>query len=520
MEQINYSNPNKRKKKRNNSSFGYFYFVYLCIAIMLGLCGIFYVRGLLAEYEASQPEKLVESEIDALVSAAKDGTLWQKYSFPETEVGELEEGINLGARRMSELTAGGITYSLDPALHEEKTRVYSVVSSTGEAIAKVTLREIGEPVTKLAVFTIQNWEKADTRFVADKKDYRIIVPEGFSVEVNGKVLTDEYGSAANDSTTYLLTGLYIDPTVEIRDQDGNKAEYKKVGNTFKAIYFNYSLTLPRSVTVTVNGEVHEGAETAEGLVRHSINMLTEPDITLSDLWGNTVKYDGGSSLDITYYSVTALSSYKVTVDGAEVPESAYTVRDNPEYDSFFEYDNALPKLVDYDIAILEKDADVVITAPDGGTVDYDKTSHSVSLALLPEGKSIPDDVASEVNVLKIAEDWSLMMSADLYGNLYGFYNYAPNLIEGSQLYKVAYNWVTSIDITFTSYHTLEDPPFTDEVVTNYRRLSDNTFTVDISFTKNMNITGSGYHADKMNSRFTFVKYNSAWKLVNIKEIVE
>ena len=125
-----------------------------------------------------------------------------------------------------------------------------------------------------------------------------------------------------------------------------------------------------------------------------------------------------------------------------------------------------------------------------------------------------------MNVLKIAEDWSLMMSADLYGNLYGFYNYAPNLIEGSQLYKVAYNWVTSIDITFTSYHTLEDPPFTDEVVTNYRRLSDNTFTVDISFTKNMNITGSGYHADKMNSRFTFVKYNSAWKLVNIKEIVE
>jgi hypothetical protein len=141
---------------------------------------------------------------------------------------------------------------------------------------------------------------------------------------------------------------------------------------------------------------------------------------------------------------------------------------------------------------------------------------------------VPESVAAEVNVLKVAEDWSRLMSKDLAGSAYGFYNYAPNLIEGSYLYEVARKWVNSIDITFTSTHTLMNPPFTNETVRNFTWLTDNCFSVDISFDKHMLLSSGMQVTDSMNSRFHFVKYDSTndwvdnptWKLVNIKEIVE
>jgi hypothetical protein len=73
-----------------------------------------------------------------------------------------------------------------------------------------------------------------------------------------------------------------------------------------------------------------------------------------------------------------------------------------------------------------------------------------------------------------------------------------------------------------------NPPFTNETVRNFTWLTDNCFSVDISFDKHMLLSSGMQVTDSMNSRFHFVKYDSTndwvdnptWKLVNIKEIVE
>ena len=111
------------------------------------------------------------------------------------------------------------------------------------------------------------------------------------------------------------------------------------------------------------------------------------------------------------------------------------------------------------------------------------------------------------------------MSADLAGNNYGFCDIAQYLIEGSYLYDVAYKWSRSIDITFISIHTLEDPIFTNIAIDNFLWITDTCFSVDIGFDKNM-IVSNVPMADTMHSTFTFVQHGGQWKLIQIKEIVE
>lgn len=137
--------------------------------------------------------------------------------------------------------------------------------------------------------------------------------------------------------------------------------------------------------------------------------------------------------------------------------------------------------------------------------------------------SVPAEVAAEVDVLNAAQQWSLFMSADK-----PFAELAPYLLYNSYQYKMAKRYSTGIDITFTSDHTLLDPAFTENSVKNFVWLTDNCFSVDISFVKHMYLVKT--HAkvdDVMNDRFYFVKYddtndnidNPTWKIASMKEIV-
>ena len=136
--------------------------------------------------------------------------------------------------------------------------------------------------------------------------------------------------------------------------------------------------------------------------------------------------------------------------------------------------------------------------------------------------AVPESVSAEVDVLQIAENWSLFMSNDL-----PFSTVAKDLIPSSYQYEVATKYANGIDITFTSIHTLLDPAFVDEKVTNFVWITDNLFSVDISFVKRMLLSSGTTIEDSMNDRFYFVKYddtndysdNPTWKLLSMKEIV-
>ena len=253
-------------------------------------------------------------------------------------------------------------------------------------------------------------------------------------------------------------------------------------------------------------------------MKHTIRTLEDPEIIITDLYGNSFRYDGTEPVPLTYCTVTADDDVTVYVDGIEVPDSATTTSDNPEYQTVSEYVSDIPKTKVFNIAVLKDSADIVSRDRNGNVLDADYSSHSVNLTNSVAGQaSMPDGLTAQINPLQVGEYWSLLMSADTE-----FWTVAQYLIEGSYLYDVAYKWATSIDITFTSIHYLKTPPFTNESVSNFRQISDSCFSVDVSFDKNMVLDDGRDLVDSMNSRFYFVNTpdtGNTWKLVQIKELL-
>ena len=122
------------------------------------------------------------------------------------------------------------------------------------------------------------------------------------------------------------------------------------------------------------------------------------------------------------------------------------------------------------------------------------------------------------DVLSLAEKYSLFLTKDLAGAENGFATLKPYVIQGTDVYKMMYDWAHGIDITFTSKHSLKKPPFTNEKLENFIIYSDKAFTVDVSLEKNMLLVTGKTHTVKMHDRLTFVYYNGGWKLIKMESI--
>lgn len=124
---------------------------------------------------------------------------------------------------------------------------------------------------------------------------------------------------------------------------------------------------------------------------------------------------------------------------------------------------------------------------------------------------------ASINILEIAEKYSLFLTADLPGYHYGFNTLNQYLIEDTEMYNIAYDWAHGIDITFTSRHRLKNPVFTDEKLSNFVVYSDKAFSVDVSLKKNMLVNNED-RIMEMSDRMYFVYYDNAWKLLGMEAV--
>ncbi len=85
------------------------------------------------------------------------------------------------------------------------------------------------------------------------------------------------------------------------------------------------------------------------------------------------------------------------------------------------------------------------------------------------------------------------------------------------MYKQAYNWAHSIDITFTSSHTLKNPPFANVRIENFVIYGDSAFSCEVYLEKNMVVKNEA-QTDIMHDMLSFIKVDGKWKLMNIKGI--
>ena len=509
-------------KKKSVISFGLVYLLFLTLMAVIAAASIVYVRAALGEYRDSLPERVVEAQIEVLRKDALDGTIWDKHPLPETETGRFEENIDVKAYYTGLLSGDGVTYALKAGSDTDTEKTYNIINGDN-VIAEVVLQKQGEDRTKLFILTMADWALKAVSLPIETHSYMIDVPYDFKVAVNGIELGDDDRAVVNGTFSgYEIQGLFFAPSIAITDKDGQQAEYHISGSNVKVVLFDYSLTLPRTLQVTVDGEAHTGDPLSDGMIRHDIRRLSHPDVKISDLFGHTAAYEGGNYLDLTYLSVTAPGNYDITVEGTSVPEAAREVVENASLDNIRQYDPSVPEYYNYCIAVLKKDAAVEIKDLFGNPVDYDRGTTVLDLTESGGLASIPDDIAAEVDVLGIAKKWSLFMTVDLEGTYYGFYNMSSDLIEGSPLYDSARSWVSSIDITFTSAHTLGNPPFSVESATNFTRLSERSFYVDVSLVKDMYVRGA-LVPEPLNNRLYFVKYdntedgidNPAWKLADM-----
>ncbi len=509
-------------RKGGTGVFKFVYFIYLCVLLLVSICCIIYVGSLLTEYENAQPERRVSEAVELMSRDAADGTIWNSISFPEVETGKFESGIDLQKIYTDLLKAGNLEFSPKVGVNEEGKLTYNI-ESDGFILAEVVLKAVGEPVTKLAVFNYQDWEIASVRPILEAREYTLSVPADFKVTLNGVDLTEEEVKSAGESgVDYKITGLYMKPSFKISDKAGNVAKYSVKGSRVVPELYNYTLTLPSSLTVKLNGALHEGEKLSDGRVKHDIRLLTKPEVKISDYFGNIVSYEGGNDLPLTYMTLKATDKHTVTVGGSPVPAAAVTDAQNSEYETFSAYVEGLPTVKEYNIAILKADAEIVIKDATGTAVEFEKGTRVLDLTARVGLDRVPDEINAEVDVLQIAKNWSLFTSQDL-----SFNKVAESLIKSSYQYEVATKYANGIDITFTSVHTLPDPPFTGENVRNFVWITDNCFSVDISFDKHMHLSDGNKITDSMNDRFYFVKYDDpdnwsdslSWKLVCMKEIV-
>ncbi|MBE6963909.1 MAG: hypothetical protein E7429_07365 [Ruminococcaceae bacterium] len=500
------------------------YLIFLAVLAALVLSATMYVRSLLTDYEASQPQRQVEAVIDELLAAAEDGSFLTKYPLPEAAAGRFEAGMDLHSAYLALYEADALSCVEKGGLHGED-ELYYYIENDGFPLAEVKLKAAGPAVSKLVVFSLRDWQVESVTPVFESHDYTLSLPAEFAVSVNGIPLAEEDCTISGGKAKYTLQGLYLKPDVKITDNEGNYAAYTVKNGRILAEYYDYDLTLPATLTVSLNGTVHEGTDAGGDRVHYDITLLTKPDMKILDLFGNEIAYDGGSELPLTYASITVDEGYTVQVDGAAVPAKAVATVPNPNYAHFADYVDGLSGISVYNIAILKADAVITVTDPNGKAVALEEGVTVHNLTADPVGlDAVPAEIAAQVDVLDVAKKWSLFMSADL-----AFSKLSPSLISGSYQYQVAKKYATGIDITFISNHILRDPAFTGESVSNFVWITEDCFSVDISFTKHMYLTRTGENVDDtLNDRFYFVRCDDTdngrddpvWKLATMKEIID
>lgn len=505
----------RAKARRSKRIFKLSYLGFAAVMVIIIIICSFSVRSILKEYEGNQPEYQAKAAMEQLISDASstDG-FWDKYSLGDVTASVYEKDSDIKGDYVKLYTDNELNYTVKNGTYPEDELHY-VIRKDKVELAEVILKADGEPITKLAVFSSRKWHVQDINPIFEARDYTLQVPDDFNVSANGIALSKESGETdENGLTKYTISGVYNEPEFDISDSEGNKVSY--VVKSFRVMpeYYDYTLTLPYTLDVTVNGVRDEGVERENGFVFHEIRSLQKPDVKVSDLFGNSITYEG-KNFDLTYMTILAPESFTVKLGESNIPDGAVKTSVNPEYTFIADLVPDIPKQSEYNIAVLQENASVTVLDSNGNNIELDAEEKHHNLMSAEILESVPDEVSAEIDVLKVAQNWSLYMSND-----FSFANISKLMLPNSYQYKAAKEYSTSIDRTFFSNHTLLDPAFTDNNVTNFTWITDDSFSVEVSFVKHMLLTRTGEQKDDpMNDRFYFVKSNGKWLLAAMKEVV-
>ncbi|MBQ8633193.1 MAG: hypothetical protein IJ420_06265 [Lachnospiraceae bacterium] len=503
------------------------YAVFTIGLIAAGLQAVRYVKTVLMEYELSQPEKVVEKQLEVIREAAAKDALDTVITFQKLDQAEYDIDISDFREYKDKIkNAKELTYKIKNGYSETEQK-FNILAD-GEVVAVLSLESMQEEI-KLAILKVNEWQVREITPIITlvNYNYTVEVPKGFSVEINGTKLTDAVASEQAGWEYYVVETLYSEPQIKICDAYGKEAHYDIANNHVKPVVYRFELRLPKEISVYAGGRLQEG--TAQGEEKSYSFITLHESLELKDAHGNAVEYKGGDDILTYNYVIKLPDNFKVSVNGQEAAAYITDSYANEKYQYCEEYAK-MPGFFTYEINNALCEPAVGILDNLNQKVECVFENGVFELTEQTSLDAIPEEIAAEIDVLEVAKMWSKFMTKDLEGSQKGFGTMKKYLIKNSYLYNVAYKWVTNIDITFVFGHVLKNPPFTDEKVTNFISYGDNLFSCDIYFVKHMEDLkdrNEGEIEDVMNSTFYFMKYdetndgvdNPKWVILDIAEIL-
>ena len=499
------------------------YVAYAAVLLILIISATVAVNMVLTDYEAAQPERVVEQQIEIIKDAIANNKLEEldfvaqleqgKYNVDSSAVAEFKEKIK---------NAKEFSYKVKTGSYSETGQTFYILADD-EAMIEVTLESSNERVA-LAILTLSDWsvkavEPAYTH-------YEVELPKDFELTINdNKVVATSDASSNEGWAKYEVDVFASEPEIKIFDAYGQAVTFRVKDEQIVPVVYSYELRFPKGFSVLVGEKTVEGVEDGDEMLYKFSTAVSE--LKLADAHGNTTDYKSGDAVYVYDYVVKIPENFKITINGKDASGYITSQVVDSKYQYCAEHAN-MPKLVTYEVKSAMKEPQCEIYDNLNQKVEVSFENNKIELLDQTPLATVPTDVINERELLDIAQIWSKFMTDDLTGAQHGFPTMSKYLIKNSYLYKVAYKWATSIDITFTSNHTLKTPPFTDEKITNFVSYGDNVYSCDISFKKHMYLVRTGETViDEMNSTFYFMLYdgtndgkdNPTWVILDIREII-
>ena len=268
-----------------NNKFWRGYAIFVAVLFVVCITAVGYVKGVLLDYEATQPEKIAEQQIELIKEAAARDALSEVITFYELEQAAYDIEISDFPEYKEKIkNAKELTYKIKNG-YSETEQCFSILADE-EVVALLTLESIKEEV-KLAILTVNEWvvKSITPVMTLANYDYTVEVPQGFKVTINGTELTNPQKAEQEGWVLYDLETLYSEPEIKIQDAFGTEALYDIVNNHVTPIVHIYTLRLPTGFLVSDNGRVLEGVTEGNETV-YSITTLSEV-LIITDIHGSS-----------------------------------------------------------------------------------------------------------------------------------------------------------------------------------------------------------------------------------------
>ena len=485
------------------------YLIFLSACILLSAIFLIYVGIVVKDFDKSQPEHLVKQHMEWIDSCAKDGTLADELELEKhcTNRYENNDADYYIKSYLEKVNSGEITYEYIAAESNDLSKKYNILS--GQTTIGTLSLSGKNSRSRLFFFNMADWSIDDfTPAPADTVyNLQLYVPEGTEVFINGVKPTAEELDTSDSVPVYNVKGLLHEPVIEYKSSNGKALRFTGEKNVIKPAVYDYELIIPSGISVSVNGQTISGEASADNKMVYTILEMNKPTVTFTDAFGKSKEYNGEGAPEFFTCNVAVPENYTLTIEGKDA-DSVFkpTVAAHPDSAVLLEQAGVnLPNQKTYAVSAIDEGVKAVVADDKGNKKEYTLNTSKLELNSLGND-TIPEEIASQIDIMEVAKNWSKFMTDDLPGETHGLYTVRKYFIKDSDYYRYAYQWATGIDITFTSVHTLDS--FTNEKISNFTQYNDKCFSCEVYFEKNMTLyrdyAFAGNRTDVFNSVMYFV----------------